>query len=582
MATPTSSATSPSPPMTFLQPAPVTSQAPISPPTDRHEREQRDMAIKKILARARLGMVTRGLRARLSYASYKATHNVVHASLPDLEARTLQQAQTTSFSRTIAAKRKAAGTTAYNTSSYSQGSSGATAGAILHRRTTSGTMAPPSAFASTQTFNSTLNGHNATSGNNNTLPASRSITNSGLSLYTSILAPPPSKQARTILNAHDPPVAAPTRPSATPRLRGTKAPARSLAESTRSHGRGRHGDHTTRDSGSPTKRKSRRSLADKGKQKQKAADVDIDADGDVDLKAAATLTSLLLNHRSTKAGSASSPRSSLDGSDAGSAYSYSHFAQSSTRTTTNPAPLPAHASTSNIESPLRTRTPPSLSTPAKGQHTTPGPAPTDSEAANLMLYLATSPSPARPSGKDSRDLAAYQALAGGSSALREKGRVLFPGFEEIKPSSARTAAALTRGEDSFNSSISSIGADMGMKAKASSLTRTATLPLPASLLPPASMPLVSSTPPPTLASKDSHHSPRPIYSQGSGSDFNFHDFINASPSPIRNHGHTHKASLGLRADVSRKLFQEEKRHAQNASQRPEERGLAASIDLMQS
>jgi len=74
-------------------------------------------------------------------------------------------------------------------------------------------------------------------------------------------------------------------------------------------------------------------------------------------------------------------------------------------------------------------------------------------------------------------------------------------------------------------------------------------------------------------------------------DFNFNDFINASPSPSRGPVvPAPKANLGLRADVGRKLFEEEQlRHAmsgfggQSPGKRPpdERAALGAGIDLMQ-
>lgn len=82
---------------------------------------------------------------------------------------------------------------------------------------------------------------------------------------------------------------------------------------------------------------------------------------------------------------------------------------------------------------------------------------------------------------------------------------------------------------------------------------------------------------------EAHHSPKPLQSQASV-EFNFNDFINASPSPVRPQGH--RSNLGLRADVGRKLFEEEQlRHAMNAqnlAKRQDSRGLAASIDLVHS
>lgn len=543
--------------------------------------------------------VTRALRARLSYASYKATHNIPHVPLRDLEAQTSTQSQTASFSRTIAAKRKASGTNNYYNNPATQGPNGMGAGANSLRRGASGAMPPPTTVSSPRTHYPTINGSfNATTSAND-IPSTSRNPNPTPSLYTSLLAPPPAKHARTIHNPSDPPVPAPSRPVASPRVRA-KPSAKSIAEGTRAHAKSRQTDKTNAP-GSPDRRRTKRPSADKGKRKQRATNVDVDADGDVDMKAAATLTSLLLHHRPSIAGSASSPRSSIDGSDAGSVYSYSHFAQSSARTTTAPvdsSPVSAAPSVSTItaEPSFRNQTPPPPNTgPALGgvEQTTPRPAPTDNEAADLMLFLATSPSPARPSNKDSKDLAAYRALGGGSAALRDKGRVLFP--ENPGPldpnysgASVRSGSTLARGgEGSFASSISSIGTDMGQRTSDGALIRAPIIPIPNQLLSPPPLPLASSASGSPSGGRDVNQSPKPGYNQGTV-EFNFSDFIHASPSsPARGTvGQGHKGNLGLRADVGRKLFEEEQmRHAlnvQNSAKRPEERGLGASIDLVQS
>jgi hypothetical protein len=103
-------------------------------------------------------------------------------------------------------------------------------------------MAPPavsaSASASRPQSNTTTNYYPST----NTTNTNR---NPQQNLYTSILAPPPAKQARTIHNPRDPPIAAPTRPPVTPKSqRGSggggagvsgRPRALSLVEGTRSH-----------------------------------------------------------------------------------------------------------------------------------------------------------------------------------------------------------------------------------------------------------------------------------------------------------------------------------------------------------
>ncbi|KAF5372762.1 hypothetical protein D9615_010107 [Tricholomella constricta] len=592
MATPSSSATSPSPPMTYLAHSSGHSQLPQSAFIDPVEKEHRQRAIQKFMARAEISTITRALRTRLSYASYKAAHNIHHVPLRDLEAQSQSQSQSASFSRTIAAKRKAAGNNNYYNNPATQGPLGMSAGSSSLRRGGSGSMLPPSTTSSPRTYYPAVNGSAyATTSNND--PGSISRTgNSKQSLYTSILAPPPTKQARTIHNAGDPPVAASSRPLASPRARAPKPVSRSTAEATSSHAKGRKLDHSSSPR-SPNTRKAKRTQTDKGKQKQKHnPDVSMDVDGDVDMKAAATLTSLLLHHRPSITGSASSPRSSIDGSEAGSVYS--HFAQSSARTIAAPSPpgpASAAASTSTVtESSFRNQTPPPAAAAGPENSTTPRPAPTDNEAANLMLYLATSPSPARPTNKDSRDLAAYRALGGGPpGVLRDTGRVLFASSSSPDTASFRPHALSRGGDTSFTSSISSIGTDVG-GGNVMDTTRTISAPsqlLPPHSLPPHSLPSQKSASGSPPGRKEANESPRPIYVQAPV-EFNFSDFIHGSPSPSRGPiVPAPKANLGLRADVGRKLFEEEQmRHALSGAQSPgkrrEERPLGAGIDLVQS
>ncbi|PPQ95215.1 hypothetical protein CVT26_014906 [Gymnopilus dilepis] len=605
--------------MPYLHPGPPSQQAASSSQTDAVEQEQRKKAVNKFLARAEVAMVTRALRARLAYASYKATHNIPHVPLRELEAQS--QSQTASFNRTIAAKRKAVGATTYYSS---QPASSSSAGAGSLRRGGSGTMAPPATVTSPRAHNASVNGSPAYPGVND---AART-TAQAPSLYTSILAPPPTKQARTIHNPNDPPVPAPTRPQPSPRTRPPKTSPRS--DASRSQGKAKQSTKAGKAPASPARRRTAGGSIDKGKRKQRADEMDVDPDSD--MKAAAALTSLLMHNRPSIAGSASSPRSSIDGSEVGSVYSYSQFAQSSARTSTTsaPGPLSAAPSSSNLapDPGIRTQTPPPVGPPT--QQTTPRAAPTDNEAANLMLFLATSPSPARPGGsKESRDMAAFRALTGGSGQLRSKGRVLFPSTPAADPSTPTTedgsalgstsykpTSALARsGDASYNSSISSIGGEFGVGSQPGGIEDPSSQPfsaLPGSaaaasssgptvsqLLPPAPLPLPSV---PTSPAGRTSTPPIPRHPF----DFGFNEFINASPSSPRSahahahsHSHSHsfsnpKPNLGLRADVGRKLFEEEQlRHAQalqaaaaaaavGTGQRQEERALGAGIDLIQS
>ncbi|KAG5718836.1 hypothetical protein E4T56_gene6554 [Termitomyces sp. T112] len=576
MATPSSSATSPSPPMTFIPHPSGPAQSPASPFMDPVDKEQRQRAVQKFMARAEISTITRALRTRLSYASYKAANNVHHVPLRDLEAHSQNQSQPTSSSRTIAAKRKSAGNNYYSTPA-TQSPITASPGANPLRRGGSGSMLPPSTTSSPRTYSSAVNGSvyaTASHIDPSTTPKS--------SLYTSILAPPPTKQARTIHNAGDPPVPASSRPLVSPKAR---APKRSPVDITRSQAKSRKVDHGSSPQ-SPRTRKVNRASTAKGKRKENATELSADPGGDVDMKAAATLTSLLMHHRPPMTGSASSPRSSIDGSEAGSIYSHSHFAQSSARTITTspPAPVSAAASTSTVTEASRIQTPPPPPNSSTGTEktTTPRPAPTDSEAANLMLFLATSPSPARPTNKDSRDLAAFRALGGGPpGVLRDKGRVLFASSPGVRSIDAIKPPALARGGDtSFTSSVSSISGELS-----SGNIQESALHVPSQLLPPPSLASQKSIISYPSGHKDVRNdSPRPTHLQGP-LEFNFNDFIHGSPSsPSR--VPTSKANLGLRADVGRKLFEEEQmRHALSGAQssgKRTDRALGAGIDLLQS
>jgi len=483
-------------------------------------------------------------------------------------------------------------------------------------------MAPP---MSGSPHYSSIHGTPGYSGYNEVASSSRNAA-AVPNLYSSILAPPPAKQARTIHNPSDPPIPAPVRPT-TPKPRVSKSS--SIHDGNHPQPKGRQPNKTTKAPVSPNRRKNKRASVDKGKQKQHSGVMDVD--GDIDMKAAATLTSLFMHHRPSIAGSASSPRSSIDGSEVGSVYSLSHFAQSSARTMSAgnpPAPVSAASSSMTIAADPgpRPQTPPSGS---QVQHTTPRAAPTDTEAADLMLFLATSPSPVRPANKDARDMAAYRALGGGTGPLRSKGRVLFPSTSATDPSSGRedvsaaTAGAsyrqpaLTRdGETSFTSSVSSIGTDLGGGARnnlSDGSRGTSIAPVnmsgsePSQLLPPAPLPLplLPSAPASPAGRRELISSPKAglIGIAGGSSnpmplDFNFHEFINASPSPSRgpSQGHcggaSHKSNLSLRADIGRKLFEEEQmRHAHihavaaptigGPGNRQEDYTLSAGIDLIQ-
>ncbi|KAG1737119.1 uncharacterized protein EDB91DRAFT_490157 [Suillus paluster] len=527
MATPSSSVTSASPPTTYLQPYSPSTSMDVDP----IEKEDRLKAIQKVMASTELSMVTRNLRARLSYASYKATHNISHVKLTDLEAKT--RALAAAPPRLIGTKRKASsGNNYYNNP--------ATQGTVARR----GAMAPPAISATSAS--SVPRSHYPTA-------VTGSSPNATQSLFTTLLGPPPSKQARTVRNSTDPPVQAAARSTAGSRPRGSERAIRSIAESTRARSRSRKEDAT----------RSKPKRADKGKQKASAA-----ASADVERQAVATLTSLLQSRPSVA--SVSSPRSTLStASDASSFQSLSQYAQSSARMTT--------AATSLLPSAESSFTMPRAATPPRNSgdsiYSTPR---ADEEAANIMLYLHTSPSPVRPTttrDRDTQDHAAYRALGSGSASLLTKGKILFAGQD---------ARSSLRSERSFTSETlpSSQGSTQPLSQSmrldtASSGSLASAPPLQPTIIPPTpilgveSSPLLPSPPSPSRRSDTSNgYSGSPSNSLQApptpgNVPFNLNDFINVSPSPAVTSAPRAAVSLksglsaNLRADVGKKLFEEE-------------------------
>lgn len=352
-------------------------------------------------------------------------------------------------------------------------------------------------------------------------------------------------------------------------------------------------------------------------------------------------------------GSTSSPRSSMSaGSDAGSSHSFSHYAQSSTRTTA-PTSLQQLNQNSFTAGYTRSRTPPAAdsrhvrtqSLPHLGSHqgsgnttpkaqvrtgssrlansSTPHP-PSDTEAADLMLFLATSPSPVRAStakDKDARDLAAFRTLSG-NPAL--KGRVLFPSSAGSKEDRApQGAKALRRDGSGFSSTLtvateliddpvdggsqehvlvaasqsSPLNPNRSKRSRSASMNLT--IPAPPTVIPPTPteedpvqlLPLPSSpTPAPRPRAEPLERSasaPAPAAAPsapptpGNTVPFNINDFINVSPSPAT--GSAAKLT-SLRANVGRKLFEEHQTvgGSGSAAGHGGPGGLGAGIDLVRS
>ncbi|KAI0067330.1 hypothetical protein BV25DRAFT_1090811 [Artomyces pyxidatus] len=590
MATPSSSTTTPSPPMAFLQARPLPPSAlTFKGQIDAEDREDRQRAVDKFLARAEISQLTRGLRARLSWATYKATHNMSRASLGDVESHAPAD---------IASGTWASARNNYYDNPATQGNSAMAASLGGSQRR--GSMAPPTAIPSSgsRTHHGQPHGKEP------------STANATQSLYASILTAPPAKRARTIHNADDPPLQAPAKmANGTPRQRKgshTSESSRhsrtgsgsqsfsSVAERTRAQAKRKD---------EPTKRKGSR----KNKSKRVGASpASAEHDTDIDMKAAATLTELLRHSRSSITVGATSPRSSISaGSDVGSAQSLSQFAQSSTRTTTAQTTL---VESSFMSPNARPVTPPralDLRTQSNagsqaGSDAGSGPATaTDQEAVKLLYFLHESPSPARPSthrSRDAHDAAAFRTLGGGD--LKAKGRILFP-----SPSASLSEAMFTQrmlARDNSGSMTSTTSTALTESPSARPLVRDATLrvdpPVGDVVLPhrgespgedvgvlDASSATHIIPPTPTAASPTSQllppppsPHPRPALPASPQNDhkvhlaqpvtpgtftFNMNDFINVSPSPaaIPSRGFGSKAMLpGLRGvTTGRKLFQEE-------------------------
>ncbi|KAN0120788.1 hypothetical protein V8E52_004057 [Russula decolorans] len=580
--------------MAYLHTTPVSLVSTIdSGDNDATERETRQQAIRKFLARAEISKLTRGLRARLSYATFKATHNVAHLRIGDLESHVKDDALAT-----------------WTPSRNNYGDGPATQGNnIAHLSSGStrrGAMAPPTTIPS-----SSSRSHQASPGKRESMSA-----NAAQSLYASILAPPPAKRARTIHNPEDPPVPAPARmtngssrnrkrsshPEGT---RGTHSrtasesqPYSSIAEHTRAH---------TRTGKDPKRRNAvKGGKASNQHHDANTSNVESSHDVDVDMKAAATLTRLFHHSRNSITSlSAVSPRSSISASsDVGSSHSLSQFAQSSARTTTAQTSLASSQELSQTGSIARPATPPRSSDTRLGSRTKSFPdggsrSATDQEAIKLLYFLHESPSPARSStvrGRDSQDAMAPRTLSENSD-LKTQGRVLFgSGGSSDIPSAYRM---LTR-----DNSSSSVASSAAMDPAPRPLTRQPTLvidpPVGDVVLPQHSDPPISAasntdappvtkvTPPtPIELSQTTELLPQPSspqrVAQTSSSaqslspltehkahnatpatpgtyTFNLNDFINVSPSPAGPHRTTapYKQNLSsIRPAGGRKLFADE-------------------------
>lgn len=243
--------------------------------------------------------------------------------------------------------------------------------------------------------------------------------------------------------------------------------------------------------------------------------------------------------------------------------------------------------------------------PLPGDPATPQ-APTDNEAADLMLFLATSPSPARPSHSRDRNLSVGSPMPG---------RVLFA--PEERPTT--NPRALRRDYTGSFSSTMTIATDpaseSGYQAGTSedSIMQSPSPPRkpprerrdePMNLDVPQMPTITPPTPtdpqpghflPGSLHSSqgsiDSSSSAIPSASSASSIDsrfampapptpsFNFHEFLNVSPSPAVAAGSTSRLPTGRKAEIGRRLFEE---HSGPVGNPQDASSLGAGIDLMKS
>lgn len=289
-----------------------------------------------------------------------------------------------------------------------------------------------------------LPSHSDFSANNYGGPA-----NASHSLFSSILAPPPAKKARTIINPNAPLVAPPNPPSQPPartskknagkKSKDTAPPAK--MKSTESMKAKKEGRSTNAATKVVQKHRGRANSASSIHTRSSLSGDATEPVNDTDIKAAATLTEIFFSHLGGTG--VASPRSSFStvssGTHGATRSSALPLSQSSSTSSTSGArnahartPSNASVSTASLggnehesvtsNTSRRSMTP--ATTPRAVTRAIPGSAnsqqlhASDNEAADLMLLLANSPSPARPgpAARSERD-ATRSALTG---------RVLFP------------------------------------------------------------------------------------------------------------------------------------------------------------
>ncbi|KAI5120121.1 hypothetical protein M0805_002205 [Coniferiporia weirii] len=589
MATPSSSATSPSPALSFAMPASA-SEVSTDDPTDQElaEREERR---KKILARTEFAKITRALRSTLALASYKARHNVVNVPLRSLEAEVAQrttrsasqlsgQSSPLTFSPTHGADKKRKANTSLNNAGYSGSplaqASSYNAGTIgLGGNGSSSIPSPELNYA-----------HPSTGPGSGPANAARS-------LFASILSLPPAKRARTIHNPEAPPVPPPLPPShaqaghsnqKSPKKgtrKGKEPAARAVGKAAAKEGKGK--DRAMKGAKGKGRANSISSTRTRSSYSGETENVN-----DTDIKAAATLTDLLFS----RTGGTASPRSSFSAPTSASRMATASqgaihtlpLSQTSSASSVSAA-VPrgsAHARTGSNASTISTATgsfekegyamhadvpmdtrrsvTPTITPrlvahtaagPSTGSNTNGPPVPVqraaDSEAADLMLLLANSPSPARPPVPRDYDITRNVYAAG---------RVLFPSSGNMHGSETGSVGsrALARGMggSSFSSVMSNESgegfAEGEMKGAGSASTSP---PLARAKVSPRASEAIVAPPTPESANQRTHStSARPLGSSTSlgqpfpsppsptqalpqtpAAPFNMGDYINISPSP---------------------------------------------------
>ncbi|KAI0649028.1 hypothetical protein C8Q79DRAFT_903557 [Trametes meyenii] len=472
MATPSSSTTTPSPRPRYLHsPESASTSSALLNGVVSNGGDDRERVVQKLRTQAELNKVNRNafshrfppapsmhphrtlalnLRARLSYANFKVKSNTADNTLLDLDSQLHAAAR-----HAPNGKSPSKPTSNYFANPGSPGSHVASVSQSSRLSARRGSMAPPP-------------------------PVTASAAQS---LFSSLLAPPPAKRARTIHNPNDPPVPASEKAVELPR-----SPARTskVTRTPDSHAKSKTKKSAKGKAGAPSSGKG------KGKTKQRVTAEgsfepasDAFGEGDIDVEAAKTLTHFLLAHRPSVSATAGSPRSSISaGSDGGSTQSFPHYTQSATRTIPGGSihespfgPADLRSTATPPHSPALSQQSPALSHAvahrvAHGSNLRPDGGGTpkmtprervgsveDTDAAGMLLLMATSPSPARPTStrdRDTRDAAAYQALRGGGSGL--KGRVLFPSYDEGGGGRGHSRRLSREMSGSFNS-ISSIATE---------------------------------------------------------------------------------------------------------------------------